>query len=391
MPCRGAAAHGRSAPGQPGILEAGTCRLYLLHLPASRPPKRNTGRPLTSCWRPCLPPPSSARVPEAASGPPSPCSGRSGFWAELQLPLELHRSGAVRLCQRCGHPVRLWAAGRLPDSSFRPEQSITRGEFAVLLASALNLRQSGSAGFTDVPSDAWYTKAVDAMVAKGFLAGRSSTSFAPQDSLTYEELVTILSAVSSWACMDCAMADQPIFSGQQAAYAGLSDWAQAPAWRLSAPRGGAGSQRSSGSRHPGPGRPPDLPISAGFRPALECIILSFYSRKDEFTMTKIDIVSGFSEFGDRHRRRLSEGRRCGDHRDELRLHLLLPGGRLRRRPEAGAGPTTPPTASSSSPPAWASCPTSSPPWSGCREGGAPLNCTSTALSPWWTPPRPRSI
>lgn len=125
--------------------------------------------------------------------------------------------------------------GGFPDGSFRPEQSITRGEFAVLLASALNLRQSGSAGFTDVPSDAWYTKAVDAMVAKGFLAGRSSTSFAPQDSLTYEELVTILSAVSSWACMDgYAMADQPIFSGQQAAYAGLSDWAQAPAWRLSA-------------------------------------------------------------------------------------------------------------------------------------------------------------
>lgn len=35
---RGAVAHGRSAPGQPGILEAGACRLYLLHL-------RRAGRP----------------------------------------------------------------------------------------------------------------------------------------------------------------------------------------------------------------------------------------------------------------------------------------------------------------------------------------------------------
>ena len=81
-------------------------------------------------------------------------------------------------------------------------------------------------------------------------------------------------------------------------------------------------------------------------------------------MTQIDIISGFLGAGkttlikkllsealpgaeecahrervrrDRHRRRLFEGRRGGDYRDELRLHLLLPGGRLRRRPEKGAG------------------------------------------------------
>ena len=78
------------------------------------------------------------------------------------------------------------------------------------------------------------TYLIDAMVAKGFLAGRSSTIFGPQEALTYEELVTILSAVSSWACMDgYALADRSIPANQQAAYAGLSDWAQAPAWRLS--------------------------------------------------------------------------------------------------------------------------------------------------------------
>lgn len=124
--------------------------------------------------------------------------------------------------------------GGFPDGSFRPNQSITRGEFAVLLAAALNLRESASAGFIDIPYNAWYAKGVNAMVAKGFLAGRSSTSFAPQDTLTYEELVTILSAVSSWACMEgYAVADEPVPASKQAAYSAFSDWAQAPAWRLS--------------------------------------------------------------------------------------------------------------------------------------------------------------
>ena len=124
--------------------------------------------------------------------------------------------------------------GGFPDGTCRPQQSITRGEFAVLLSSALNLRKSVSAGFADIADGAWYADSIDAMVAKGFLAGRSSTIFGPQEALTYEELVTILSAVSSWACMDgYALADRSIPANQQAAYAGLSDWAQAPAWRLS--------------------------------------------------------------------------------------------------------------------------------------------------------------
>ena len=124
--------------------------------------------------------------------------------------------------------------GGFPDGSFRAQQSITRGEFAVLLSAALNLRESHSAGFADVPSNAWYADAVDAMVAKGFLAGRSSTTFAPQDNLTYEELVTILSAVSSWVCTKgYAVADTPVPADQQSDYAAFSSWAQAPAWRLS--------------------------------------------------------------------------------------------------------------------------------------------------------------
>ena len=124
--------------------------------------------------------------------------------------------------------------GGFPDGSFRPQQAMTRAEFAVMLASALNLRQGAPSGCPDVPADSWYARPLDALVAKGFLAGRSSTCFAPQDTLAYEEMATILSAVSSWACTEgYAVSDDPVPAGQQADYAAFSSWAQAPAWRLS--------------------------------------------------------------------------------------------------------------------------------------------------------------
>ena len=49
-----------------------------------------------------------------------------------------------------------------------------------------------------------------------------------------------------------------------------------------------------------------------------------------------------------------QGLRRADQRDELRLHLLQPRGRLRRRAAEGARPSFTPTASSSSPRASAS-------------------------------------
>ena len=121
------------------------------------------------------------------------------------------------------------------EGTFAPDANMTRAEMAQLYVNLLNLTEKADiSAFTDVPAGAWYAQSVDAMAAKGFLAGRSSTVFAPQDNLSYEEMTTILSAISSWACMEgYAVADEPVPSSQQAAYSGLSTWAQAPAWRLS--------------------------------------------------------------------------------------------------------------------------------------------------------------
>ena len=46
--------------------------------------------------------------------------------------------------------------------------------------------------FTDIPADAWYRDVVADMVEQGILSGMSETIFAPEESLTRAELVTIL-------------------------------------------------------------------------------------------------------------------------------------------------------------------------------------------------------
>ena len=121
----------------------------------------------------------------------------------------------------------------MDDGTFDPNRSITRAEFAVMMAAALNLAPSEEQLFSDVPSSAWYADAVNAMAARGFLSGRGNGTFDPQAPISYEEMVTVLSAVSGWATMagyDLSQRDLP--AAQWMTYVHMSPWAQAPAWRL---------------------------------------------------------------------------------------------------------------------------------------------------------------
>ena len=115
------------------------------------------------------------------------------------------------------------------DGTFRPEAPITRAEFCAMLANVLGLPQGQHLSFSDVADDAWYTKAVSAMAARGFVSGVGDGTFRPDDTITYEQMTTILSSVAVWASMsaeelngktDISLAD----------YQDFSPWAQRPAW-----------------------------------------------------------------------------------------------------------------------------------------------------------------
>lgn len=78
-----------------------------------------------------------------------------------------------------------------PDGSFKPEKPLTRAELAALLMGFLGLKTTETASaFSDVPPDAWYAGAVDAVREKGLMSGAGG-KFRPNVTLTREELAAV--------------------------------------------------------------------------------------------------------------------------------------------------------------------------------------------------------
>ena len=77
-------------------------------------------------------------------------------------------------------------------TEFAPDATCTRGQSVTFLHRALKGTASGSANFTDVKSDAFYTDAVNWAVANNVTNGTSNTTFSPNADCTRAEIVTFL-------------------------------------------------------------------------------------------------------------------------------------------------------------------------------------------------------
>ena len=82
------------------------------------------------------------------------------------------------------------------DGTFAPGKNITRQDFVVVLSriAGANLsKYSGKTNFADVSANAYYAKAIHWATENGIIAGYNASKFGVGDSLTREQLVTILS------------------------------------------------------------------------------------------------------------------------------------------------------------------------------------------------------
>ena len=91
-------------------------------------------------------------------------------------------------------------------TQYGPEQSITRGDFAVMVHKAFGLSSSGTSNaFNDVPSGAYYAQAVSALHALGIVSGIGDGSYAPQGTLSRQDAVCMVQRamrVSGWNAGD---------------------------------------------------------------------------------------------------------------------------------------------------------------------------------------------
>lgn len=91
----------------------------------------------------------------------------------------------------------LAAAGILrgyPDGTFRPKQAITRAELVVALASASGEIAAGDTDFKDVPANFWAREAISLAQEKGWVLGYADGTFRPNQSVTRAEAAVVLIA-----------------------------------------------------------------------------------------------------------------------------------------------------------------------------------------------------
>lgn len=79
------------------------------------------------------------------------------------------------------------------DGTFRPEGSITRGEFTKMIANALKLKadKDSAKNFKDVKGK-WYEGYVGAVYKAGLMEGTGKTTFSPEENVTREQMAVIL-------------------------------------------------------------------------------------------------------------------------------------------------------------------------------------------------------
>lgn len=121
------------------------------------------------------------------------------------------------------------------DGTFRPDALITRAEFCAMLANVLNLELTPvtQSRFVDVGTDEWYSPAVHALYEKGLLSGYDGGFFQPNNSISQQEAVSILSKLAPQLNMHAYdRRNHRLNEQQQAAFSHFSSWAQQPAWLL---------------------------------------------------------------------------------------------------------------------------------------------------------------
>lgn len=109
------------------------------------------------------------------------------------------KAGALVLNDIAGHwaedninrLVALGAISGYPDGTFRPDNKITRAEFATVLVKALKLSPQSGKVFNDTAGH-WAGDFIATAAANGIVNGYSDTQFGPDDNITREQMAVMI-------------------------------------------------------------------------------------------------------------------------------------------------------------------------------------------------------
>ncbi|BAY13655.1 fasciclin domain-containing protein [Calothrix sp. NIES-2098] len=84
-----------------------------------------------------------------------------------------------------------------PDGTFKPDQPVTRAQFAAMIQKAFNqnpVRQLPSGGFSDVPANYWAADAIRVAYETGFMSGYPGNRFLPNEQIPKVQAIVALSS-----------------------------------------------------------------------------------------------------------------------------------------------------------------------------------------------------
>jgi hypothetical protein len=136
-------------------------------------------------------------------GKPVITSDITGHWAEAAIKELIARN----------------AMSGYPDGTFKPDNSISRAEFATILVKAFNLKSEGNKVFSDTASH-WAREYIATAYACGIIAGYSPNTFGPDDQITREQMAAMIVRA-----IDLPQAPQTGVDINFSDAADISDWA----------------------------------------------------------------------------------------------------------------------------------------------------------------------
>ncbi|WP_158560413.1 S-layer homology domain-containing protein [Paenibacillus contaminans] len=117
----------------------------------------------------------------------------------------------------------------IDEDLFAPEAKVTRAQFTALIARALDLKVTRNQNpFTDVTPGSWYENEVNSAYSAGIIQGKTETSFAPEENISREEMAVLMVRASDYASESASRDD--IDTGSVMTFAdseAISEWAKA--------------------------------------------------------------------------------------------------------------------------------------------------------------------
>jgi alpha-tubulin suppressor-like RCC1 family protein len=106
------------------------------------------------------------------------------------------------------------------DSTFKPDNPITRAEFIALVNRSFNIKNTAQINFSDVKPSDWYYSDIQKAKAAGFISGYEDNTMRPNKSITRQEAASIISRLLNLKNTDSSGISNFKDAGK------ISDWAK---------------------------------------------------------------------------------------------------------------------------------------------------------------------